>query len=209
MSAMTKHIFSNRTLLPCAAVLMLLTLFSPARSYSQEEKALGFGNAKGHWTLLGGYGNTLTHLGNTQDRVQEVDVILQYGHFLTREAGRSWYKVRHEVMVELPFSAVFDPNGAIMAGINILACWDFTASDKVVPYVFAGGGLVYTNLDLQGLGRELNGNYQTGTGIHYFANKKTALNLNVRLHHISNANTAEPNEPLNSIKFLVGMSFLM
>lgn len=205
---MLKQTSLYKTVFGYVAALILFIVLSSAATYAQEEKALGFGNAKGHWTLLGGYGNTLTHLGDTQDRVQEVDVILQYGHFLTKEAGRSWYKVRHEVMVELPFSAVFDPNGAIMAGINILACWDFTASDKVVPYVFAGGGLVYTNLDLQGLGRELNGNYQTGTGIHYFANKKTALNFNFRLHHISNANTAEPNEPLNSIKFLVGMSFL-
>jgi lipid A 3-O-deacylase len=206
---MLKHSSLNKTGLSCTAVLMLFILLSTAASHAQEEKPLGFNNAKGHLTLLGGYGNTHTNLGDTQDRVQQVDLILQYGHFLTKEGGKSWYKVRHEVMVELPFSAVFDPQGAIMTGINLLACWDFTASEKIVPYVFAGGGLVYTNLDIPGMGRELNGNYQTGTGIHYFINKKTVLNFNYRLHHISNANTADPNEPLNSSKFLAGLSILM
>lgn len=202
---MTKHIsfFLN------AAVLILTILLSPVVSHAQEEKTPGFSNAKGHWTLLGGYGITHTNMGSTRTKVQEADLVLQYGRFLTGEGGRSWYKVRHEIMVELPFSIVYDPKNAIMAGINVLACWDFTSSEKIVPYVFAGGGLVYTNLDIPGLGREVNGNYQTGTGIHYFIDKKTVLNFNYRLHHISNANTADPNEPLNSSKFLAGMSFLM
>jgi len=206
--AMIKHPSSNRTVLLSAMIILLLTLFSSAVSHAQDDKTLGFSNAKSHWTVLGGYGNTHTNFGDTQDRVQEFDLILQYGHFLTKEAGRSWYKVRHEIMLELPFSAVFHPHGAIMAGINLLACWDFTASEKIVPYVFAGGGLVYTNLGLDGMGRELNGNYQTGTGIHYLMDKHTILNFGYRLHHISNANTADPNEPLNSSKFLIGISFL-
>ncbi|RJR14980.1 MAG: acyloxyacyl hydrolase [Nitrospiraceae bacterium] len=205
---MIKHISSYKKILPCAMVILLLTFFSGSFSNAQEDNKPDFSNAKGHWTLLGGYGNTHTNFGDTQDRVQELDLILQYGHFLTKEAGKSWYKVRHEIMLELPFSAVFHPHGAIMAGINLLACWDFTASEKIVPYVFAGGGLVYTNLGLEGMGRELNGNYQTGTGIHYIIDKRTVLNFNYRLHHISNANTADPNEPLNSSKFLVGVSFL-
>jgi hypothetical protein len=33
-----------------------------------------------------------------------------------------------------------------------------------------------------------------------------ALNLEYRYHHVSNANTAAPNEPLNSSKILVGIS---
>lgn len=189
-------------------VILLLTFFSGSFSNAQEDNKPDFSNAKSHWTVLGGYGITHTNMGSTRTKVQQVDLVVQYGRFLTGEGGRSWYKVRHEIMVELPFSFVYDPEGAIMAGVNLLACWDFTGLGKVVPYVFAGGGLVYTNLDIPGLGRELNGNYQTGTGIHYLLDNKTILNFGYRLHHISNANTAEPNEPLNSSKFLVGVSFL-
>ncbi len=191
-----------------AAVLMLLTIFSPAFSFAQEDKTTGFNNAKDHRTILGGYGQTHRNLGDTMTRVQQVDAILQYGYFLTEEAGRSWYKVRHEILFELPFSIVFHPDDAIMTGINVLACWDFTASEKIVPYLFAGGGFVYTNVNVPGLGSDFNGNYQGGFGVHYFISKNTAIDFNYRLHHISNASTAEPNEPLNSSKFLVGVTFL-
>jgi hypothetical protein len=105
-------------------------------------------------------------------------------------------------------SAVYHPKSAVMTGINFLACWDFTASEKIVPYIFAGGGFVYTNLDLPGLGSEFNGNYQGGFGLRYLIKERTAVEFNYRLHHISNADTADPNEPLNSSKILFGISFL-
>ncbi len=94
-----------------------------------------------------------------------------------------------------------------MTGMNFLACWDFTAFNKIVPYIFAGGGPLYTNLDIPGLGKELNGNYQSGLGVHYFIEKNLSIDFNVRQHHISNAGTADPNEPLNSSKILFGLSF--
>ncbi|MBI5055449.1 MAG: acyloxyacyl hydrolase [Nitrospirae bacterium] len=169
---------------------------------------MGFSKAKSHWTFLGGFGQTHRNLGSTHVRVQQADTILQYGYFLTEEAGRSWYKVRHEILIELPISYVFHPDDGIMTGINFLACWDFTASEKIVPYFFAGGGLVYTNIDIPGLGSDYNGNYQGGVGVHYFIDKNVTLDLNYRLHHVSNANTVKPNDPLNSSKFLFGLSFL-
>ena len=206
---MSKFISISRSASVCLAVIMLCVFFSPAAPYAQEEKSTEFSTAKDHWTLLGGYGTTHRNLGDTNTRVQEVDLILQYGYFLTGEAGKSWYKVRHEVLLELPFYTVFHPKDAIMTGFNVLACWDFTSSEKMVPYIFAGGGMLYTNLDIPGLGSELNGNYQAGLGLHYFIKKQAAINFNYRLHHISNANTHDPNEPLNASKFLVGMTFLM
>ncbi|RJQ16418.1 MAG: acyloxyacyl hydrolase [Nitrospiraceae bacterium] len=190
-----------------AALTFLIFSFS-ARIYAEEKKPATFSNAKSHRTILGGYGQTHRNLGDTHVRVQQSDLILQYGHFLTEEAGKSWYKVRHEILIELPFSYVFHPDDGIMTGINFLACWDFTATEKIVPYIFAGGGLVYTNIDVSGLGSDYNGNYQGGIGIHYLIHKNTALDFNYRLHHISNANTVEPNDPLNSSKFLLGITLL-
>lgn len=188
---------------------MLLCLCIVSQAFAQEEKQVSFSNAKSHWTFMGGFGQTHRNLGATHVRVQQADTILQYGYFLTEEAGRSWYKVRHEILIELPFSYVFHPDDGIMTGINFLACWDFTAYEKIVPYLFAGGGLVYTNIDVPGLGSDYNGNYQGGAGVHYFIKRNITFDLNYRLHHISNANTVKPNDPLNSSKFLFGMSFLM
>lgn len=199
----------NKTGRRIFTALMLLSLSYVPLSSAREQKAVNFSNAKNHWTFWGGYGVTHPGFGDTETRIEDVDLILQYGHFLTEEKGKSWYKGRHELLIEIPLYIVYHPERAIMTGINFLACWNFTASEEIVPYIFAGGGPLYTNLNIPGLGKELNGNYQSGIGVHYFIEKDFSIDFNYRLHHISNANTADPNEPLNSSKFLVGMTFLM
>jgi hypothetical protein len=186
---------------------MLLIIFFAFPVLAQEEKALKINTAKSHWTFLGGYGVTHPGFGATRTRVETVDIILQYGRFLSEEVGKSWYRGRHEILIEVPFSAVYHPKSAIMTGMNFLSCWNFTASEKIVPYILAGGGFVYTNLDIPGLGSEFNGNYQGGFGLRYLIKERTAVEFNYRLHHISNADTADPNEPLNSSKILFGISF--
>ncbi len=190
------------------AALMLLNLFIVTFVSAEDNRTVNFSNAKDHWTFLGGYGVTHPGFGETETKVESADFILQYGHFLKNPAGKSWYKVRHELLLEIPFYTVVHPESAIMTGINFLACWDFIASEKIVPYVFAGGGFMYTNLDISGLGTEFNGNYQGGLGIHYYIRDNTSIDFNYRYHHISNAGTASPNEPLNSSKILFGLSFL-
>ena len=192
---------------PFLTLLIVLSILASSLSFAQEKTPAGFNKAKGHWTFLGGYGVTHKGFGDTRTRVESADFLLQYGHFLTREAGNSWYRGRHEILIELPVYTVFHPETAIMSGINFLACWNFTAAETVIPFIFAGGGPMYTNLDIPGLGSELIGNYQAGAGVHYFLTRDLSLDFNYRLHHISNAGTAEPNEPLNSSKFLLGLSF--
>ncbi|MEN8263122.1 MAG: acyloxyacyl hydrolase [Nitrospirota bacterium] len=174
---------------------------------AQDESPVDFIRAKSHLTVMGGYGIAHKGLGATETGVETVDVIFRYGRFLTGELGESWYRGRHEILVEIPVRAVVHPESAIMTGITFLAAWSFTASDGLVPYIFAGGGPVYTNLDIPGLGAELNYSYQGGAGGYYFIRKDMAANFNYRLHHMSNAGTAEPNEPLNSSRILIGLTF--
>ena len=188
-------------------ILAILILSFPFVTFAQEKKEISFANAKNHWTFLGGYGATHPGFGDTRTKVETVDFVLQYGYFLSEETGKSWYRGRHEMLIEIPVRTVVNPETALITGINFLACWNFTASERIKPYVFAGGGPVYTNLDISGLGSEFNGNYQAGLGFNYFIRENTSINLNYRLHHISNAGTAELNEPLNSSIILLGISF--
>ena len=187
-----------------AFALLLFVVTSPAFAVEQE---LGVDKAKGHWTVLTGYGVTHPGLGATETKVETTELILSYGHFLSEEVGKSWYRGRHEIIVELPLHYVISPETTPMVGITFLASWVFTASKTMTPYIFGGGGLIYTNLDVPELGKNLNGSVQVGTGFHYFLKKNTSLNLSYRFHHISNAGTGTPNEPLNSSKFLFGISF--
>lgn len=164
--------------------------------------------APGEYALLSGYGITHRGYGATRTQVETFDLILRYGHFLSGEVGTGhWYQGRHEVLLELPFHLAVDHNGRGMYGGYILGSWKFTAAEQITPYLLAGGGVLYVDLGLPTMGSRLNGSYQAGGGIQHFIRKDLAVNGEYRYHHISNLNTAEPNEPLNSSKFLIGLSF--
>jgi opacity protein-like surface antigen len=57
------------------------------------------------------------------------------------------------------------------------------------------------------MGSRLNFSYQGGAGIQYLIRENLALMAEYRYLHISNAGTAQPNEPLNMSHFLFGISF--
>lgn len=157
--------------------------------------------------FLGGYGITHRGFGDTRTQVQTVDAIGRFGWFLSDEVGRgSWYQGRHELLMELPLHLVVDPKTRIMTGGYLLGSWKFTSLEKVYPYVFAGGGVLYNDLGLATQGTRLNFSYQGGTGLQYLIARDMALTMEYRYHHVSNAGTAEPNEPLNSSKVLFGIS---
>ena len=199
--------FKNPQITGLCFIACVLFLFAYTFPAFAEEAAVGLDKAKEQWTISGGYGVTHPGLGATESKVETADLILGYGYFLTEEAGKSWYRGRHELVVELPLDYVFSPQETPMVGITFLANWVFTASKTITPYIFGGGGIVYTNLSVPELGRHLNGSIQFGTGFHYFLKKNTSLDFSYRFHHISNAGTGTPNGPLNSSKILLGISF--
>lgn len=188
--------------------MTLSIFFFASIAFSQDdEKIFELEKTKGHWTILGGYGVTHPGFAKTRSTVETVDLMLSRGTFITKEIGSSWYKGRHEIIVEIPFHIVVHPETTLMTGINLLGSWNATVSEKVVLYFLAGGGFIYTRLNVPELGSKLNGNYQAGVGLHYFIAKNTSIDINYRYHHISNAGTANPNDPLNSSKMLIGISF--
>lgn len=166
-------------------------------------------SADGELAFLGGYGITHRGMGDTRTQVQTVDAILRYGRFLSENLGKgSWYQVRHELLFELPLHLVVDPKTRIMTGFYLLGCWKFTALEDqgIYPYAIGGGGPLYNDLGLSTQGTRLNFSYQGGAGVQYRLTNDTAVMAEWRYHHVSNAGTAEPNEPLNSSKFLIGLT---
>jgi len=192
-------------------VFLFLFLLSPISLFAQEPgvhlRNDDYLNAKSEWGFLAGYGTSRPGWGDTRTEVETIDFVYRYGHFLSGETGKSWYRGRPELLVEVPVSFAQSPTDGQMIGINFLAGWNFTNSKKTVPYIFAGGGPVYTNLDISDSGTDFNGNYQAGAGLRFFVSDKISLDLNCRFHHISNGDTAKPNFPLNSTKIFLGISF--
>ncbi|HET98211.1 MAG TPA: acyloxyacyl hydrolase [Desulfurivibrio alkaliphilus] len=165
------------------------------------------GRDKADWILLAGYGTSHPGMGATKLRIQTVDLVPRYERNLTANPGSSWYRGEHSLLLELPLHLAVSPDSTLMAGINFLACWRFTAHDRLQPYLLAGGGPLYMASNLEGMGTRLNGNYQFGIGLRRPMGHHRYLNLEYRFHHVSNGNRKEPNDPLNSSKFLLGVTF--
>jgi len=189
-----------------AVMIFVIFLLSPVGDVAGKETSSPH-MAKYHWTYLGGYGVSHPGWGYTEVKVETLDFVLRYGRFLTDNIGSSWYKGRHGLLIEFPIRMVINPDESPMVGINFLACWTFTSTEKIIPYLFAGGGLLYTDADIPGLSSNLNGNYQGGIGMYYKTERGVYLNMEYRAHPISNAGTKEPNIPLNSSRFLIGVTF--
>lgn len=123
------------------------------------------------------------------------------------DMGSSWYRGYHSLLIEPVFHLVFNPDGSSMIGLNFLGCYTFSEAELFTPYIFGGGGPIYVDADIAGMGAHWNGNYQFGAGIEWKLNEDHSLLFEVRYHHISNGNRSEPNIPLNSTKFLTGFTF--
>ncbi len=191
------------------SIVLLMGLFAIfGITVVEAEEMTSVSAASREYTLLAGYGITMRGFGATRTEVQTVDAIGRFGYFLSDEVGKGWYRGRHELLVELPVHLAVDPQTRVMTGGYLLGSWKFTGlkEERLYPYVFAGGGVLYVDLGLPTMGSRLDFSYQGGTGIQYLIRNDLAVTAECRYHHISNAGTASPNEPLNSIKILFGIS---
>jgi len=185
--------------LPRLLAIAVLLLWSSA--------AEAFGTSLDTWEFLAGYGETYPGWGLTKERVQTIDLVPRYSHLTIDGLGWGWLRGQHWTLIELPVSAVVSPDTSAMAGVNFLAAYRFTTSAAWQPYIFGGGGLVYSFADIPGMGAKLNGNYQFAIGLERHLDQGRALLAEVRYHHVSNAGTRDPNVPLNGLKFMVGYRF--
>ncbi len=164
-------------------------------------------NLQSSYTLFFGYGETHPGLGDTKTSVETIDVILRYDIPITGRWGSSWYRGHHSLMVELPVSFVIYPQTGPMVGLTVLGSWFFSSCDRYQPYVFGGGGAVYTDADIEGLSSRFNASWQFGAGVQFKLDSGNWLKIEYRFHHISNTGVKDPNDPLNSSKILFGLTF--
>ncbi|MFT5699133.1 MAG: lipid A 3-O-deacylase [Desulforhopalus sp.] len=211
MASFHKHISTKkyRTIerdgLVCFFLFALFIGVSVTAVHSVD--AGGLDTTKDNWALIGGYGQSFPGWGETTQRVETIDFIPRYNHRIFDNIGSGWYRGFHSIFLELPVSIVVSPDDSSMVGANFLAAYTFTADLQWQPYLFGGGGPVYSFADVPGMGAELNGNYQFGIGMKYPWDQIHQLLFEVRYHHISNAGSEAPNDPLNSAKFLIGLTF--
>jgi opacity protein-like surface antigen len=122
-------------------------------------------------------------------------------------ASNKWYRGNFELLLELFGGGQFKPSDRYFVGLTPLLRYNFATGSRWVPFVEVGAGVSSTNID----GRDLTGNFQFnlqgGVGTHYFLRDRTALTVQYRWLHFSNANIREPNNGTNTQMFYVGVSW--
>jgi len=104
-------------------------------------------------------------------------------------------KIRFEGNVGTAVGTDF-PGARLVTSGNFLAVYEFGAPQtaRLVPYVEAGAGVIYTDFQREGQGSRVNFNPVAGIGLR---TKKTFITL--RAHHVSNAGLNDENRGINSV----------
>lgn len=91
--------------------------------------------------------------------------------------------------------------------VNLM--WNFTASDRVVPFIAAEGGVLFSRDEIPP-GDTSRVNFLPGGafGIHFLRGDRQAFTVSIHVTHVSNASLAEHNPGINaSLQFRVGYTW--
>jgi hypothetical protein len=123
--------------------------------------------------------------------------------------GDAWYRGNFELLAEGAFYLPFEPHYAFGGGITAMFRYNFLPEGPVIPFLETGPGILITNFDLENHVDGLNFTFQFGLGFHFFVAERTALTVEGRFHHISNAWTQDENRGLNSVMALIGFTIFL
>lgn len=138
-----------------------------------------------------------------RDNVQMVRAGVSVGRVLTRELGKGWARGTLELDAEImPLDYVLwnGYGNAYGAGVNPLVMkWNFTRGKKVIPYLLAQGGVLWTTDRIPpGDTSKINFIEGPGVGLNYFLRPRRSVSIDLRSTHLSNASLGDHNPGVNS-----------
>ncbi len=152
------------------------------------------------WGLLVGYGiQPCSWAGSVPE---EVRIATLYPTLALGSISLRPWKIDLEMEGLLGFRT--DERKGIIVGANPMVRLSYLIGSRFIPYVEAGGGGSYNNLDLPGMGSRWNFTLQGGAGSQWKIRKGLDLRIEYRLLHLSNGGLAEANRALNANLFLLG-----
>ena len=188
----------KRSVLCGIGLTLLLARLSSVRAAEES--------VPGHVAVLLGAGESIPGWGGTRERVITADLTLRYAGLVNRSLGPERWGLREQLWIELPVFQVFEPHEGQIYSLNFLFCAIYEHFENAQPYLTLGGGPVYADVSIPGMGSRLCGNYQAGFGVRWPFDGWSA-HIEMRYHHISNLGMADPNVPINSLRGLVGVSW--
>lgn len=150
-------------------------------------------------------------LGKTFDPIKDI-YFTQLSGFIMWDYDKIWHHWAPEPLrfkVEGIAGLTVSPKTRAMASVGMMALYylEFISSDRQVPYLEGGIGVVYTDFQVDGQGSRLNFNPQIGIGVEFERDSGPPVFGAVRLSHISNAGLDHDNRGVNSVVLMIGRYF--
>jgi len=150
-------------------------------------------------------------LGKTFDPVNDI-YFTQLSGFIMWDYDKIWHHWAPEPLrfkVEGTVGLTVSPKTRAMASVGMMALYylEFISSDRLVPYLEGGIGVVYTDFQVEGQGSRFNFNPQIGIGVEFERDSGPPVFGAVRLSHISNAGLDHDNRGVNSVVLMIGRYF--
>ena len=160
----------------------------------------------GTWELSPWVGGGLG-LGKSSD-IHFRSVGLRIGTVLTPQLGSGRFRGNLQWAADLiPVYLVSQPNLVYGGSFNpVVLQWNFTAGRRIVPFVAAEAGVLFTTTEVPpGDTSRVNFTPTLASGVYLVRHRKQAIALSVHLTHISSANLGNKNPGINSsLQFRVG-----
>ena len=161
--------------------------------------------------LLLGYGHGIKFLGSGRTEGHQVRELIMLPYWqieLTRPPVESdWYKGTLGFRAEATILVNFAPRSGVAGGLGLLLRYSLTRWDPIIPYVQAGAGVIGLDFDLAKQADGLAFIPQAGLGLVYRQGPHLSFDLGFRFHHISNAETKNPNGGIDTLQVLAGAAY--
>lgn len=166
------------------------------------------------WGLMTGYGLS-NALGASKPGIDFVTLLPRFGYVFAEFGEKPPWKGSLQAVVEaVPALVAFEDSQTIYGGgFNLLLRYDISTGTRLVPFLEGGAGVLIstpqsTEPKSQFRASQFNFTLQIAPGLRYFLSKRTAISVEYRFHHISDAGLTEDNPGINSDFLLLGVSIL-
>lgn len=124
---------------------------------------------------------------------------VRLGYMLTDTLGPGWLRGNVETGLQIFGGAIMKGGGDYLAGGGPWLRYHFVPKQwRLTPFVQIGAGVVWTDVDPNLQGQDFNFNLEGSAGLRYSLSARSALSLEFRYQHISNAGLADRNLGINA-----------
>jgi lipid A 3-O-deacylase len=133
---------------------------------------------------------------------------LAYSHMLGPVQGQGrWYRGNFEGRIEFFGGAEYRPDTEWLFGLTPHLRYNFATGTRLVPFIDGGAGVTATGIGPPDLSNTFEFNLQGCIGAQYFLKDTLALTGEARYIHLSCAGLSHPNNGVNSVMLLIGLTW--